>query len=130
LYRRIADAVDDAALNEIGSELIDRFGKLPDPVNELLAVAGLRIYAKSLGIKEIALAGKNLRMQPIYLPESAQIKLNRLYPGSIYKSASETVLIARPHTPNWIEAGQLGDTSTLAWVDSILKNLIQPIAKN
>jgi transcription-repair coupling factor (superfamily II helicase) len=130
LYRRIADAVDDAALNEIGSELIDRFGKLPDPVHELLAVAGLRIYAKSLGIKEIALAGKNLRMQPIYLPESAQIKLNRLYPGSIYKSASETVLIARPHTPNWIEAGQLGDTSTLAWVDSILKNLIQPIAKN
>jgi transcription-repair coupling factor (superfamily II helicase) len=130
LYRSIADAVDDAALNEIGSELIDRFGKLPDPVNELLAVAGLRIYAKSLGIKEIALAGKNLRIQPIYLPESAQIKLNRLYPGSIYKSASETVLIARPQTPNWIEAGQLGDTSTLAWVDSILKNLIQPLAKN
>jgi transcription-repair coupling factor (superfamily II helicase) len=130
LYRRIADAVDDAALNEIRSELVDRFGKLPDPVNELLAVAGLRIYAKSLGIKEIALAGKNLRMQPIYLPESAQIKLNRLYPGSIYKSASETVLIARPQTPNWIEAGQLGDTSTLAWVDAILKNLIQPLAKN
>ena len=96
----------------------------------MLAVAGLRIYAKSLGIKEIALAGKNLRIQPIYLPESAQIKLNRLYPGSIYKSASETVLIARPQTPNWIEAGQLGDTSTLAWVDSILKNLIQPLAKN
>jgi len=130
LYRRIADAVDDAALDEIKLELIDRFGKLPEPVNELLAVAALRIYAKSLGIKEIALAGKNLRMQPIFLPESAQIKLNRLYPGSIYKSTSETVLIARPHTPNWIEAGQLGDTSTLAWVDSILKNLIQPLAKN
>ena len=129
LYRRIADAIDDQGLLDIESELIDRFGQLPEPVTELLAVAALRISAKALGITEIALAGKSLRISPVVLPESAQIKLNRLYPGSIYKNASETVLVARPHTPNWIQAGTLGDTSTLAWVDSILKNLIQPLAK-
>lgn len=130
LYRRIADAGSDEALAEISSEMVDRFGELPDAVTELLAVASLRIFARSLKITEIAVAGKSLRISPIYLPESAQIKLNRLYPGSIYKNASETLLVARPQTPNWIQAGQLGDTSTLAWVDSILKNLIQPLTRD
>ncbi len=130
LYRRIADAASDEALAEISSEMIDRFGELPDAVTELLAVAALRIFARTLKITEIAVAGKSLRISPIYLPESAQIKLNRLYPGSIYKNASETLLVARPQSPNWIQAGQVGDTSTLAWVDSILKNLIQPLSKN
>lgn len=129
LYRRIADAASDEALAEISSEMVDRFGELPDTVSELLAVASLRIFARTLKITEIAVAGKSLRISPIYLPESAQIKLNRLYPGSIYKNASETLLVARPQSPNWIQAGQLGDTSTLAWVDSILKNLIQPLTK-
>ena len=129
LYRRIADAASDEAIAEISSEMVDRFGELPDTVSELLAVASLRIFARTLKITEIAVAGKSLRISPIYLPESAQIKLNRLYPGSIYKNASETLLVARPQSPNWIQAGQLGDTSTLAWVDSILKNLIQPLTK-
>ena len=127
LYRRIADAASDEALAEISSEMVDRFGELPDAVTELLAVASLRIFARTLKITEIAVAGKSLRISPIYLPESAQVKLNRLYPGSIYKNASETLLVARPQSPNWIQAGQLGDTSTLAWVDSILKNLIKPL---
>ena len=130
LYRRIADAASDEALAEISSEMIDRFGELPDAVTELLAVAALRIFARTLKITEIAVAGKSLRISPIYLPESAQIKLNRLYPGSIYKNASETLLVARPQSPNWIQAGQVGDTSTLAWVDSILKNLIQPLTRD
>jgi transcription-repair coupling factor (superfamily II helicase) len=130
LYRRIADAASDEALAEISSEMVDRFGELPDAVTELLAVASLRIFARTLKITEIAVAGKSLRISPIYLPESSQIKLNRLYPGSIYKNASETLLVARPQSPNWIQAGQLGDTSTLAWVDSILKNLIQPLTRD
>ena len=104
LYRRIADAGSDQILDEIGAELVDRFGELPTPVSELLAVASLRIFARSLGITEIAMAGKNLRIVPINLPESAQIKLNRLYPGSIYKNSSQTLLVARPQSPNWVQA--------------------------
>jgi transcription-repair coupling factor (superfamily II helicase) len=130
LYRRIADAGNDEILDEIKSELIDRFGELPTAVSELIAVASLRIFARSLGVTEIALSGKNLRIAPVDLPESAQIKLNRLYPGSIYKNATQTVLVARPQSPNWIQAGQVGDTSTLAWVDSILKNLIKPLTRD
>jgi transcription-repair coupling factor (superfamily II helicase) len=127
LYRRIADANNDEELFEISAELVDRFGPIPQPAKELLAVASLRLFAKSLGLTDIAISGKNLRLSPVYLPESAQIKLARLYPGSIYKNASQILLVARPVSPNWIESAPVGDTSTLAWVNSVLKELIQPL---
>jgi transcription-repair coupling factor (superfamily II helicase) len=130
LYRRIADAQSDAALSEIKSELVDRFGEIPQPGIELLAVAALRLYAKSLGLTDIAFSGKHLRLTPIQLPESAQIKLARVFPGSIYKSATQILLVARPSSPNWIESAPIGDTSTLAWVDSVLKELIEPLVNN
>jgi len=127
LYRRIADAHDDEDLSEISAELVDRFGPIPKPAQELMAVASLRLFAKSLGLTDIAISGKNLRLTPVYLPESAQIKLTRLYPGSIYKNASQILLVARPISPNWIESASVGDTSTLAWVNSVLQELIQPL---
>ena len=127
LYRRIADAHNDEDLSEISAELVDRFGPIPKPAQELMAVASLRLFAKSLGLTDIAISGKNLRLTPVYLPESAQIKLTRLYPGSIYKNASQILLVARPVSPNWIESTSVGDTSTLAWVNSVLQELIQPL---
>jgi len=36
-------------------------------------------------------------------------------------------LVARPISPNWIESASVGDTSTLAWVNSVLQELIQPL---
>ncbi|MCX6449590.1 MAG: transcription-repair coupling factor, partial [Actinobacteria bacterium] len=127
LYRRMADAQNDDALVEINSELIDRFGKLPEPAKELLAVASLRLFAKSLGLTDIAIAGKNLRLSPVVLAESAQLKLARLYPGSIYKNATQILLVARPVSANWIDTPEVGNTSTLEWVDKVLRNLIKPI---
>ena len=127
LYRRIADAQNDEALAEISGELVDRFGPIPDAALELMAVASLRLFAKSLGLTDVAISGKNLRLTPVVLPESAQIKLSRIYPGSIYKNATQILLVARPSTPNWIESASVGDTSTLTWVNSVLRELIEPI---
>ena len=115
LYRRIADAQNDEALAEISGELIDRFGPIPEAAQELMAVASLRLFAKSLGLTDVSISGKNLRLTPVELPESVQIKLSRIYPGSIYKNATQILLVARPTTPNWIESASVGDTSTLTW---------------
>ena len=127
LYRRIADAQNDEALAEISGELVDRFGPIPEAALELMAVASLRLFAKSLGLTDVAISGKNLRLTPVVLPESAQIKLSRIYPGSIYKNATQILLVARPTAPNWIESASVGDTSTLTWVNSVLQELIEPI---
>ena len=126
VYRRLADASSYEALSEIKSELLDRFGDLPEPAEELFKVASLRLFAKSLGITDVSFSGKNLRLYPITLSESAQLKLSRIYPGSIYKNASQTLLVSRPTTPNWIDSPRVGNTSILTWVDEVINNLITP----
>jgi transcription-repair coupling factor (superfamily II helicase) len=100
---------------------------MPEAAQELMAVASLRLFAKSLGLTDVSISGKNLRLTPVELPESVQIKLSRIYPGSIYKNATQILLVARPTTPNWIESASVGDTSTLTWVNSVLRELIEPI---
>lgn len=52
-YKRIASAKDADALDEIKVELIDRFGKLPDPARTLLDIATLRQQAQKLGIRKL-----------------------------------------------------------------------------
>jgi len=126
IYRRLADAASYEVLTEIEEELIDRFGPLPMPAKELIAVASLRLLAKNLEIADISMVGKNLRLSPVALAESGQIKLSRLYPGSIYKNASQTLLVSRPTTANWIDSPKVGNTSTLTWVNEVITNLIRP----
>jgi transcription-repair coupling factor (superfamily II helicase) len=127
LYRRLADVADAAAVEAIREELVDRFGALPDEAISLLKVAQLRAFAKSLGIREVVAAGKFLRISPLVLPESKQLRLNRLFPGSLYKSASNTVMIAIPRAAAWTPTAQgsapIGDTSLLEWAGKSLDEL-------
>ncbi|TCV98266.1 transcription-repair coupling factor [Biostraticola tofi] len=52
-YKRIASAADAREIDDIKVELIDRFGKLPDPARHLLDITVLRQQAQALGIKRI-----------------------------------------------------------------------------
>ncbi|WP_276895828.1 transcription-repair coupling factor [Frischella perrara] len=58
LYKRIASIDDLNQLTDIKIEMIDRFGKLPDPVLFLLELTKLRYIAQQLGIKKIELTKK------------------------------------------------------------------------
>ena len=119
LYRRLADVKSAEEVEAIREELVDRFGELPPEALSLLRVAQLRAFAKSLGIREVVAAGKYLRISPLVLPESKQLRLNRLFPGSLYKTASNTVMIAIPRAAAWTPTAQgsavIGDTSLLEW---------------
>ncbi len=52
-YKRIASAKNEQDLEEIKVELIDRFGRLPDAVRNLLDIARLRQQAQKLGIRKL-----------------------------------------------------------------------------
>ncbi len=125
IYRRLADVKDPADIKPIEDELIDRFGALPAQVSLLLQVATLRASARKLGIQEVIQQGKNLKISPIKLPESKQLKLQRLYPGSLYKGGTNVALVALP-AQQWSPLGekaQLRDTSVIAWATSVIQEL-------
>ncbi len=53
LYKRISSARDDQELRELKVELIDRFGLLPEPTENLFRAAALRLRATPLGIRKL-----------------------------------------------------------------------------
>jgi len=123
LYRRMADCVDDEGLNEIVDELLDRFGALPVAAASLIQVARLRTLAKSKNLTEVVWQGKHLKIAPIVLAESAQMRVMRIYPGTLVKLATKSLLVARAFAPNWLENAPVGDNSILSWAMEVLQNL-------
>ncbi|WP_462185963.1 transcription-repair coupling factor, partial [Frankia sp. CcWB2] len=95
-YRRLAGAATDADIDEVRGELVDRFGPVPEPVENLLAVAGLRVLARHFGVTEIIAAGRQIRFAPLELRESQTLRLTRLYRGAVVKPAVRTVLVPAP----------------------------------
>jgi transcription-repair coupling factor (superfamily II helicase) len=53
-YRKLSDAQDIKAIENIKSELLDRFGKIPNETQALLEIMNLRLTAKKLDIERIS----------------------------------------------------------------------------
>ena len=123
LYRRIADAKDSAELKAIAEELVDRFGELPPEAQILMQIAHIRAFAKSHSLTEVMIQGKYLKLSPVVLPESTELKVMRSYPGSVVKAATRSLLVARNAAPNWLEEGEVGDTSIIQWTVEVLKTI-------
>ena len=55
LYKRLAAAPDNAAIDVLTEEIVDRFGPLPPPATNLLRVARLKLASRALGIRKLDL---------------------------------------------------------------------------
>ena len=127
LYRRMADAPTEKELNGIVEELEDRFGPMPAPAKNLIDVARLRTFAKTLGLTEVVLQGKYLKLSPVVMQDSAQVRTQRVFPGTLIKPATKSVMVFKGTPlnlgPNSQEEGDVGDTSTLSWAWDVLKTV-------
>ncbi len=58
LYRRINDLEDSDRIEAFGAELIDRFGPLPEPTENLLTLMAIKLNARDAHIAKIDVGGK------------------------------------------------------------------------
>ncbi|NHZ80389.1 transcription-repair coupling factor [Massilia sp. CCM 8695] len=63
IYKRLANCGAQEKIDDMQEELIDRFGKLPDPVKALIETHRLRIAAKAVGIIKIDAHGEAASLQ-------------------------------------------------------------------
>ncbi|MBT5799958.1 MAG: transcription-repair coupling factor, partial [Alphaproteobacteria bacterium] len=63
LYRKIASVYDFAALQDVKVELTDRFGPIPDKVNNLLQLVELKQICKKVNIDKIDAGNKGFSIQ-------------------------------------------------------------------
>ncbi|HEX3707650.1 MAG TPA: transcription-repair coupling factor [Mycobacteriales bacterium] len=126
-YRRLASAHTDAEIAEVREELRDRYGELPEPVENLLAVASFRAFARGFGVAEVAAQGKYVRFTPLELRESQALRLERLHPGSVVKTATKSVLVTAPTTAR-VAGRPLRDQALLDWCRELLQTVVADLA--
>jgi transcription-repair coupling factor (superfamily II helicase) len=121
-YRRIAAITSDDEIGAVHDELKDRFGPLPVPVLNLLEVARFRAKARRAGLTDVTLQGNFVKFTPVRLPDSKQVRLQRLYPKSILKPATDTLLVPAPKTAA-IGGRPLRDQELLRWATDLVEAL-------
>jgi transcription-repair coupling factor (superfamily II helicase) len=123
-YRRFAAAADDGAVRAVVEELTDRYGPLPEPAQRLVAVARLRLLCRQYGVTEIAATGTGsattLRVSPLMLPDSAQLRLKRVYPGANYRATTSTVQVPIPRAGSGVGAPRIRDLELVQMVADLL----------
>ncbi|MER5969322.1 transcription-repair coupling factor [Streptomyces sp. NPDC002055] len=122
-YRAIAAATSEEDIAAVREELTDRYGKLPEPVENLLLVAGLRMLARSCGVTDITLQGSNVRFSPVELRESQELRLKRLHPRTVLKPNTQQILVPRPATAR-IGGKPLVGRDLLAWTGEFLTTIL------
>ncbi|MDQ6649588.1 MAG: transcription-repair coupling factor, partial [Actinomycetota bacterium] len=127
-YRRLASASSSEEIEAAREELVDRYGVLPPEVANLLAVAAFRVFARAYGLTEVAAQGPYIRLAPVELRESQQLRLMRLYPRSLVKAPVRTVLVPRPTTAR-VGGQPLRDIALLDWSRELVTGVLEaPVA--
>jgi transcription-repair coupling factor (superfamily II helicase) len=123
-YRRLAAAADDAGIAAVVDELTDRYGPLPEAARRLVAVARLRLLARHYGVVELtttgAGGGATLRLSPLTLLDSQQLRLKRMYPAAHYRATTSTIQVPIPRAGDGIAAGRIRDLELLQMVVDLL----------
>ena len=130
----------------MGGERFSRRWSCTEPVNlahvvgadtgdgylNLLEVARLRVAARRAGLTDITAAGNHIRFAPVELPDSRQVRVQRLYPKTVLKPAVRTMLVpvpktaARGGTPQSSTVGgqPLRDTELLTWCGEVIRSVL------
>jgi transcription-repair coupling factor (superfamily II helicase) len=131
-YRRLVNAESGDAVADIRAEWVDRYGPPPNPAEALLAVGRLRVECLRTGVTEITAAATKpggagpgrpgevvVRMSPVRLPVSSQVRLRRLHSRAILKEDTAQLIVPLP----------AGDDLADRIVD-LLRGLLPPAATN
>ena len=122
-YRKVAAVTSPEDVEVVRAELIDRYGPFGEQVENLLSVALFRQACRAAGITEVALGPQGLRFAPVELPESAQLRIARLYPGSKYRPAAGSLSLRPPTEADRLGAAPIRDAALLAYCRRVLDDL-------
>jgi transcription-repair coupling factor (superfamily II helicase) len=102
-YRRLTGVRTTEEIDDVRTEWEDRFGPLPAPAAALLEVARLRVECLRLGVTDLAVTAPRrgmgrteratVKLAPLTLPASAEVRLRRLAPGATYQADQHRLLL-------------------------------------
>ena len=119
MYQKLSGAAGpnaaEGAIDDLVEEMEDRYGGPPASVSTLVEVTRLRRRAMAAGLGEVIVMGSNLRIVGPPLPDSVQVRLQRIYPKSKYFAPARVTLIPLPE--------DYSDKALVTWVFGVLDAL-------
>jgi transcription-repair coupling factor (superfamily II helicase) len=99
VHRRIAGSREVADLVALHAELEDRFGEVPDPLRNLIALQQARIKLGQAGAQAVTFRGDRLSVTPIELDSVRAKKIRAEIPEALYESGKSQLSVRVPKDP-------------------------------
>jgi transcription-repair coupling factor (superfamily II helicase) len=96
IHRRLASALEVADVELLRDELVDRFGPVPEPLENLIALTRARIKLGLAGARTVSFRGDRLAVAPIELDSTRARRLHEELPGALYESGRSQVTVRVP----------------------------------
>ena len=96
VHRRVASALEVADIERLREELEDRFGPVPEPLANLLALQRARIKFGQAGARAVSFRGDRLAVTPIELDSVRAKRLREELPEALYESGRSQVSVRVP----------------------------------
>jgi transcription-repair coupling factor (superfamily II helicase) len=96
VHRRLASAVEVAEVERLREELEDRFGPVPEPLGNLLALQRARIKFGQAGAQAVSFRGDRLAVTPIELDSVRAKRLREELPEALYEAGRSQVSVRVP----------------------------------
>ena len=120
VYRKLAASTSEMDIRLIVEEMEDRYGPIPQEASRLLAVARLRHLARQAGITDIGVQGNRIKIHPVELLDSQQVRLKRLFPGATYRAVAKAIQVSIPKAGTTVTDPKLRDVDLIQWVADFL----------
>ena len=104
LYRRMAGLDTLAEVDEMAEELADRFGLIPDPVDNLLYQLRVKVLAMHAGVGSITVESGQIRLRVPGLEQAPRYRLQR-YLGNGVRVSKKAVWFGRDLSTNEWKVG-------------------------
>jgi transcription-repair coupling factor (superfamily II helicase) len=96
VHRRVAGALEVADVEGLREELEDRFGAVPEPLENLLALQRARIKFGQAGARTVSFRGDRLAVVPIELDSKRAKRLREELPEALYESGRSQLSVRVP----------------------------------
>ena len=109
-YRRLAAATTHPSIDDVVAEWQDRYGSLPERAGVLIEIARLRVEALRVGVALIVAMRREVRLAPVQLTASQEVRLQRIAPKAVLRDRGMFVPLS-PEAP----ATRLADFIRTMW---------------
>ena len=96
VYRKLAAASSDDEVASVTPRSLTAMASRPRRPSASRRLPCLRLRAREHGVTEIGVTGSQVRISPFTLPDSLQVRLQRLYLSATYRPTTSTVAVPIP----------------------------------